>query len=84
MRLRRANRFRLFALATVLALVLAACGDGRDDDDDSAGGDDDGGTTTETTAAGEEDGEGEGGATFEIDTANCITDPTTVEITCAG
>ena len=37
----RANRFRLFALATVLALVLAACGDGRDDDDDSAGGDDD-------------------------------------------
>ena len=79
MRLRRANRFRLFALAAALALVLAACGDGRDDDDDSAGGDDD--STTATTAAGEEDGEAEGGATFEIDTANCITDPTTVEIT---
>jgi branched-chain amino acid transport system substrate-binding protein len=79
MRLRRANRFRLYALAAALALVLAACGDGRDDDDDSAGGDDD--STTATTAAGEEDGEGEGGATFEIDTANCITDPTTVEIT---
>ena len=77
---RRANKFRVFALATVLAVVLAACGDGRSDDDDDAGGSD-GGETTETTAAGEEGEEGGEGGAFEIDTANCITDPTTVEIT---
>jgi len=70
MRLRRATRYRFLALTAVLALVLAACGDGRDDDDSSAGGGDDNGES--------EDGAGDG---FEIDTVNCGVDPGTVEIT---
>jgi len=68
MRLRRGKRFRLVTLAAVLALVLAACGSGRGDDDDTASGSS---TTT-----------GEGGAgSFDIDTANCLTDPSSVAIT---
>jgi branched-chain amino acid transport system substrate-binding protein len=68
MRLRRATGLRFVALAAVLALVLAACGDGRDDDDGSSGGSDD---TSET------DG-GDGG--FAIDSADCVVDPSSVEI----
>lgn len=68
MRLRRGKRFSLVTLAAVLALVLAACGNGRGDDDDTASGSS---TTT---------GEGGSGA-FDIDTANCLTDPSSVAIT---
>jgi branched-chain amino acid transport system substrate-binding protein len=72
MRLRRARRFQWLALTAALALVLAACGDGRDDD--SAGGE---GSSDTTSASG---GDGGGGGGFEIDTANCVTDPSTVEL----
>jgi branched-chain amino acid transport system substrate-binding protein len=71
MRLRRRKRFPLLVLVSVLALVLAACGSGRDDDDSSSG---DG--SSDTTAEGDD-----GGGAFEIDTANCTTDPSTVELT---
>ena len=36
MRLERGRRYRVVVLATVLAVVLAACGNGRGDDDDSS------------------------------------------------
>jgi branched-chain amino acid transport system substrate-binding protein len=70
MRLRRRKRVTLLALTTVLALVLGACGSGRDDDDDAGS---DGGDTSA------ENGDGDGA--FTIDTANCATDPSTVEVT---
>jgi branched-chain amino acid transport system substrate-binding protein len=69
MRLERGHRYRLAALATVLAIVLAACGNGRGDDDSSSG------SGSSTTASG-----GAGG-TFDIDTSNCTTDPNTVTLT---
>jgi branched-chain amino acid transport system substrate-binding protein len=75
MRVRSAKRFRLLALAVAGAILFAACGDGRDDDE----------ATSDTTApsgtptsAG--DGDGGEGATFEIDTADCATDPESVTI----
>ena len=52
--------------------MLAACGDGRDDDDGSA-------AAAAATPSTERRGDRGGG--FEIDTANCVTDPSTVEIT---
>jgi ABC-type oligopeptide transport system substrate-binding subunit len=58
MRSERAWRLRLFALLTVLALVLVACG-GDDDDDDASGGD-----TTDSTEQGEAGGEFIDGGTF--------------------
>ena len=68
MRHRRGKRVSLITFAAVLALVLAACGSGRGDDDDTASGSS---TTT-----------GEGGSgSFDIDTANCLTDPSSVAIT---
>jgi branched-chain amino acid transport system substrate-binding protein len=66
-------RLPLLASTIALALVFAACGSGRDDDDSSGGG------SSDTT--GEGDGGDGGGGGFEIDTANCLTDPSTVEIT---
>lgn len=67
MRLRRGKRVTLVTFAAVLALVLAACGNGRGDDDSASGSS----TTT-----------GEGGSgSFDIDTANCLTDPSSVAIT---
>lgn len=70
MRFRRAKRLRFLSLAVVLAVALAACGDGRDDDE-GAGTDD----TTEDTG---DDGADAGG--FAIDTADCVTDPSSVTI----
>ncbi|GIU90812.1 MAG: hypothetical protein KatS3mg010_1911 [Acidimicrobiia bacterium] len=70
MRLRRAKRLRFLSLAVVLAVALAACGDGRDDDE-GAGTDD----TTEDTGD-----DGADGAGFAIDTADCVTDPSSVTI----
>ena len=71
MRLERSKRYRFVALVAVLALVLAACGDGR-------------GTTTTARGSGSStrpsSGDGGGGG-FEIDTSNCPTDPSTVELT---
>lgn len=70
MRLPRTKRLRHVSLAVVLAVVLAACGDGRDDDEGAGGG-----GTTEETGGG---GAGDGG--FAIDTADCLTDPASVAI----
>ncbi len=72
--MRTATTWRLLAVAVVLAMVLAACGDGRDDDDDAAddGTDqpaDDG--TDETTA----DGEDGDGAADLIDASACPAGP---------
>ena len=61
MRLRQATRLQLLSLAVVLALVLAACGDGRDDGDDTAGGDD-----TEETSGGAAGGTEGGGMSTTI------------------
>ena len=67
MRSERAWFLRLFALVSVLALVLAACG--GDDDDDDAGGEGD--DTTEETG---EEPEGEAGGEF-IDGGTFVGDP---------
>ena len=54
--------------------MLAACGDGRDSD---------GSESESGSGSGSEADEGESSCSggFEIDTANCVTDPTSVEIT---
>jgi branched-chain amino acid transport system substrate-binding protein len=57
---------RVIVLAAALALALAACGNGRGDDDDSGSG-------SGTTSSG-------GSGSFDIDTANCSTDPSTVKL----
>jgi branched-chain amino acid transport system substrate-binding protein len=69
---RLARPSRLLALATVLALALAACGDGRDDDEPSGAG---GSDTTASGGGGGDDGGG-GGADL-IDASNCPGDPAT-------
>ena len=58
MRLERGHRYRVVVLATVLAVVLAACGNGRGDDDDSSSG------NGSSTSAG-----GSSGGGFDIDTS---------------
>jgi branched-chain amino acid transport system substrate-binding protein len=68
MRLERGHRYRVVVLATVLAVVLAACGNGRGDDSSSGNG--------SSTSAGASSGGG-----FDIDTSNCTTDPSTVTLT---
>jgi branched-chain amino acid transport system substrate-binding protein len=55
----------VLVLVAALALALAACGNGRGDDDDSGSGS---GTTSGGSGA------------FKIDTADCTTDPSTVEL----
>ncbi|MGQ0825958.1 MAG: ABC transporter substrate-binding protein [Actinomycetota bacterium] len=77
MSVRYAKRFRLLALAAVCALVLAACGDGRDDGEADRGGDDE---TEETTGDDTDTTDGDEPAAFEIDTADCATDPTSVTV----
>ena len=81
MSVRSAKRFRLLALATVLAVVLAACGDGRDDNEEADNGDDTeepaGDDDTEAPAG---DDDGEEPAAFEIDTSECATDPAGVTV----
>ncbi len=74
MRSGRGTRVSLLASITALALVLAACGDGRDSDGSESGSGSGSGSETD-------EGEGGSGGGFEIDTANCVTDPTSVEIT---
>src|SRR6185436_8845709 len=64
------------ALAIVGVMFFAACGDGRNDDDDSSSATTAAGGTP--TSAGE--GGGGGAATFDIDTADCETDPASVTI----
>ena len=66
MRLERGHRYRFAALATVLAIVLAACGNGRGDDSSS-------GSAGSTAASGSS-------GSFNIDTSNCTTDPSTVQL----
>ncbi|HEX5095925.1 MAG TPA: ABC transporter substrate-binding protein [Acidimicrobiia bacterium] len=74
MRVRSAKPFRLLALAVAAATLFAACGDGRDDDDSSS-------DTTAASGTPTSAGEGGGGAaTFDIDTADCETDPASVTI----
>ncbi len=66
-------RLRPLVLVFVLALVFAACGDGRDDEEESSGDDDTTEQPTDDTTAGEEPT----GEADLIDAADCPGDPTT-------
>ncbi|MDZ4825711.1 MAG: ABC transporter substrate-binding protein [Actinomycetota bacterium] len=61
-------------LVFVLALVFAACGDGRNDDEESSGDDDDTEQTTDDTV---DDGEEPAEGSDLIDATDCPGDPTT-------
>ena len=70
MRLERGHRYRVVVLATVLAVVLAACGNGRGDDDDSSSGN--GSSTVGRRRA--------RAAASTSTPRNCPTDPSTVAL----